>query len=516
MAEVRRRYDNRRGKTLTVPVNAGVSRRSLLLAAAGAAVTVSWGARSASAETAMETRLTAASARASLSGAGQPETKVWAYNGAIPGPVLRLKQGEPARIAIENGLSEETTVHWHGMRVPNPMDGVPGLTQRPIKPGESFLYEFTPPDAGTFWYHSHANGLEQLGRGLAGPIVVEERTPVAVDRDLLWFLSDWRLTEDGEIASGFGGMMDAGMSGRVGNFVTLNGLGDFTQPVKARERIRLRLVNGAVARIMRLRFEGHHPVVVALDGQPCEPHEPEDGRILLGPAMRADIVLDMLGAPGRHYAVIDDFYNGLSYRLTEIAYDEQPSLRTQGSDAQIVLPRNPLTEPDLAAAERHELVLQGGMMGGGAMAGLGGMDGMMGGMGGMMGSDKGTGGMMGMGRMVGVGGGAVWAVNGASMIGDGSADMKPALTFQRGRSVVLTLRNQTAWWHPMHFHGHSFRVLTRNGAAVPYRQWRDTVLLAPKDTVEIAFLADNPGDWMLHCHVMDHQVSGLMTVLRVA
>jgi FtsP/CotA-like multicopper oxidase with cupredoxin domain len=396
---------------------------------------------------------------------------------------------------VANGLSEDTTVHWHGMRVPNLMDGVPGLTQPPIKTSEIFTYEFTPPEAGTFWYHSHANSLEQLGRGLSGPIIVEEREPIAVDRDLLWLLSDWRLAEDGEIASGFGSPMDAGMSGRVGNFVTVNGLGETAESVRTGERLRLRLVNGAAARIMRLRFEGHRPVVLALDGQPCEPHEPGDGRILLGPAMRTDVVLDTRGAPGRRYAVIDDFYDGLSYRL-----NEQPPLRIHPDEAPIVLPRNPLSEPDLAAAERHDLVLQGGMMGGGAMAGMGRM----------MGSGKGMGGMMGMG------GGAVWAINDASMTGDGSAGMKPALTFLRGHSVVLTLRNQTAWHHPMHLHGHSFRVLTRNGAAEPHRQWRDTVLLAPKDAVEIAFVADNPGDWMLHCHVMDHQVSGLMTVLRIA
>jgi FtsP/CotA-like multicopper oxidase with cupredoxin domain len=460
-----------------------------------------------SAETTGEIRLKPAPGRAALLGADQPGTEVWAYDGAIPGPLLRLKQGEPARIVVANGLAEDTTVHWHGIRVPNAMDGVPFLTQPPIKPGETFAYEFTPPDAGTFWYHTHDHGLEQLARGLGGPIIVEEREPVAVDRDILWFLSDWRLTEDGQIASGYGGMMDAGMSGRVGNFVTLNGQGETTDRVRAGERIRLRLVNGAVARMMALRFEGHRPVVVALDGQPCEPHEPRDGQIVLGPAMRADLIVDMVGAPGRRYSVIDDFYDGLSYRLTELVYDDQPPLRARSSDAAIVLPRNPVPEPDLAAAERHDLVLQGGMMGGGAMTGMGGM---IGGGGGMMGGSK-----RGMGGMMGMGGDAVWAINGASMTGDGSADMAPAFTFERGHSVALTLRNQTAWSHPMHFHGHSFRVLTLNSVATPHHIWRDTVLLAPKDAVEIAFVADNPGNWMLHCHVMDHQVSGLMTVLRI-
>lgn len=486
-----------------------VSRRRFLIAAAGAALVAPLrlpAARAAGGEI----RITSEPAKASLLGSGRAQTEAWAYNNTVPGPVVRLRQGEPARIVVENRITEDTTVHWHGMRVPNAMDGVPGLTQPPIKPGESFAYEFTPPDAGTFWYHSHADSLVQLGRGLSGAVIVEEREPVAVDRDLLWLISDWRLTEDGEIAAGFGNMMDAAMSGRIGNTVTVNGAVSAEEPVKAGERIRLRLVNAALARIMALRFEGHRPVVVALDGQPCEPHEPDDGRVLLGPAMRADVVLDMRGDPGRRYDVIDEFYDGLSYRLARFAYDERPPLRVHATEIPLVLPPNPLAEPDLATAERHDLVLQGGMMGGGPLAGMGGMmssGGMMGAMKGMMG---------GMGMMGGGSNAAAWAINGQSMTGDGAADMKPGLTFERGRSVVLTLRNQTAWWHPMHFHGHSFRMLTRNGLATPHRQWRDTVLMAPKDVVEIAFVADNPGDWMLHCHVMDHQMSGLMTVLRVA
>jgi FtsP/CotA-like multicopper oxidase with cupredoxin domain len=134
--------------------------------------------------------------------------------------------------------------------------------------------------------------------------------------------------------------------------------------------------------------------------------------------------------------------------------------------------------------------LQGGMMSGGGMMG----------------------GMMGMG---GMGSNAPWAINGTSMTGDGHAGMAPMMTLKLGRSYVLTIRNDTAWWHPMHFHGHSFRVLTRDRSPVAYHQWMDTVPIAPKETVEVAFVADNPGDWMLHCHVADHQVSGMMTVLRV-
>ena len=440
-------------------------------------------------------RLLAKPTRAALLGDGRPATRVWGYNDASPGPVLRLRQGEPVRIEVANGLDQDTTVHWHGIRLANAMDGVPGLTQPPIRPGETFAYEFTPPDAGTFWYHSHANSLEQLGRGLAGALIVEGPTSIAVDRDLVWAISDWRLSEDGQIAPGFGNMMDAAMSGHIGNYVTVNGRAVGDQAARAGERIRLRLINCALARIMALRFDGHRPTVVAVDGQPCDPHEPEGGRLVLGPAMRLDVVLDMQGEPGRRYEVIDDFYDGLSYALTSLAYDQAPPLRANPLDVPLALPRNPLPEPDLANAESHDIVLQGGMMGGGMMAGMGGMHGDM---------------------TPGMDGGAVWAINGQSMTGDGQANMTPMLTFRRGRTIMLNFENRTAWWHPMHLHGHSFRVLSRNGAPVPFRQWADTVLLAPKDAVQCAFVADNPGDWMLHCHVMNHQVTGLMTVLRVA
>jgi FtsP/CotA-like multicopper oxidase with cupredoxin domain len=461
----------------------GIDRRALLTGAASLAAASSIPRGAHAATPVKELELVAAPGRSSLVGPKYPATDVWCYSGRVPGPEIRVRQGEPVRIIVENKLNEETTVHWHGIRSPIGMDGVPGISQPPIKPGESFAYEFTPPDAGTFWYHPHADGLQQLGRGMAGALIVEETEPVAVDRDVLWMLTDWRLTAGAQIASGFGNGMEAAMSGRVGNTVTINGVVSDSEPVRAGERIRLRLVNGALARMMRLRFEGHSPVIVAIDGQPCDPHVPQDDRLVLGPAMRIDVTIDMQGEPGRRYQVFDDFYEDLSYWLTALAYDDKPSARGRALDEPVRLPPNPLPEPDLANAEHHELALQGGMM-------------------------SGTG--MGMGR------GASWAINGMSMTGDGQAGMPPLLTLKRGRSTLLTLRNETAWWHPMHLHGHSFRVLSRNGVAVPHREWGDTVLLPPKETIDVAFVADNPGDWMLHCHVADHQMSGLMTILRIA
>lgn len=428
-------------------------------------------------------RLTAEPAYVPMVGDDYPATAVWAYGGSVPGPVLRVRQGARFRAAVENRLDEDTTVHWHGIRLPNAMDGVPGLTQPPIRPGGRFVYEFTPPDAGTFWYHPHDNSLAQMGRGLAGTLIVEEAEPPPVDRELLWVIQDWRLTRDAQVAPGFGGRMEAAMAGRLGNTVTVNGRVPDTVRVRAGERVRLRLVNAATARIVALRFEGHRPVVIALDGQPCTPHEPVGGRLLLGPAMRADLILDMVGKPGSRHAVVDDFYDRLAYELVALAYERGPPVREHPLNAPVRLRPNPLPQPDLASAERHELVLQGGMMGGMGMMGMR---------------------------------GAAWAINGHSMTGDGHAGMPPLLTVARGRTCVLTLRNETAWWHPMHLHGHSFRVLGRTASPGTGAVWGDTVLVPPRDTVEVAFVADNPGDWMLHCHVMDHQVSGLMTLIRVA
>jgi FtsP/CotA-like multicopper oxidase with cupredoxin domain len=438
-------------------------------------------------------RLTTKMATVNLTGDGYPDTAVWAYDGSVPGPQLRVVQGEPVQITVDNRLDEDTTVHWHGIRLPNAMDGVPGLTQKPIRPGERFVYEFTPPDAGTFWYHPHADTLQQLGRGLAGALIVEESEPLSVDRDMLWLIEDWRLDDEGRIAGGFGNRMEAGMSGRLGNTVTINGRVPEAVPATAGERLRLRIVNAALARIVGLHFQGHEPVVVAYDGQPCDPHPLDDGKLVLGPAMRADLIIDMIGEPGRSYRVVDDFYKDLAYKLAVFAYGADKPARGPPSDAPPKLPANPLSEPDLAATERHEIALQGGMMGGMGMMG-GGM-------------------MRGIGMMHG--GGATWAINGMSMAGDGQSNMPPLLTLQRGKSCVLALRNETAWWHPMHLHGHSFRVVRRNGKPNPRKEWRDTVLVPPRATVEIAFVADNPGHWMFHCHVTDHQETGMMAIVRI-
>ncbi|MBI5276098.1 MAG: multicopper oxidase family protein [Burkholderiales bacterium] len=415
----------------------------------------------------------------------------WAFGGSVPGPLLRARQGERLRVVLRNALPQATTVHWHGVRVPNAMDGVPHLTQPPVPPGGDFRYEFQLPDAGTYWYHSHLQSAEQVERGLYGVLVVEEREPPAVDRDLAWVLDDWRLTPEGRIAEGFLAAHDVSHAGRIGNVVTLNGSGEPPDLVLRRgERVRLRLLNAANGRIFGLQFEGHAPRIIALDGQPVAPHEPARGRVVLGPGMRCDLVLDATAAAGRRYAVRDTFYRAQSYDLVHIAYPDAP-LRERPPDALPPLAANPLPEPDLARAIRHEIVFEGGMMGGMHRALLDG-------------SPRDFGSLLRQGK--------AWAVNGVVASGHG---MAPLLTLPRGGSVVLAMRNDTRWHHPIHLHGHTFRVLTRGGRATTHREWQDTVLMEPMERVEIAFVADNPGDWMFHCHILEHQEGGMMAVVRV-
>jgi FtsP/CotA-like multicopper oxidase with cupredoxin domain len=430
-----------------------LSRRGLLGAGAAAVVTAAMPRGSARASTTRDYRIAPGTAHAPLAGPGYPSTEVWAYGGSVPGPEIRLRQGERLRVAVENRLAEATTAHWHGVRVPNAMDGVPHLTQPPIEPGNAFVYEFAVPDAGTYWYHPHQRSFEQVARGLYGALVVEERKPIEVDRDVLWVLGDWRLLPDASISGDFGNAMETGMAGRIGNTVTVNGRVTDTFAVRTGERLRLRLVNAAPARIFGLEFRGHRPLVIALDGQPVAPHEPDGGRVVLGPAQRADLVLDLTRAPGSRATVADTFYRGLEYRLLDLVYYAEP-LPERPPDLPTTLAANTMPEPDLGTAERHEVVLGGGMMSGGMMAG--GMGGMMGGMG--------HGGGMGM----------AWTFNGVAAA---EHDMRPMLALRLGRSYVLALANETAWWHPIHLHGHSFRVLTRNGAATRFREWRDTVLI---------------------------------------
>jgi FtsP/CotA-like multicopper oxidase with cupredoxin domain len=304
-------------------------------------------------------------------------------------------------------------------------------------------------------------------------------------------LDDWRLQNDGSIHPDFGNFHDIAHAGRLGNTVTINGRVTESFAVQAGERIRLRLINAANARIFSLNFEEHSPLIIAIDGHPIEPHMPEAGRVVLAPGMRMDLVLDLTGNSGKRFAVRDDYYPRGGYTFLELAYAERP-LRENTLDGSVRLAPNPVAEPDLGTALRRQVVLGGGMMGRMMTAIVDGreMD------------------VRSMFRS-----GVAWAMNGVAATGHLH---DPLLTFEHNRSYVIELINDTVWPHPMHLHGHTFRVISRNGRAEPRRPWQDTVLIPGREWAEITLVADNPGDWMFHCHILEHQIAGMMGVVRVA
>jgi FtsP/CotA-like multicopper oxidase with cupredoxin domain len=458
-----------------------VRRRQFLTLAAGAAASALAPSFVAAQPRNLPLRIATASQK--LAGDPHPASAVWGYDGTVPGPGLRFRQGGRLRVEVENALDVQTTVHWHGIRLPNAMDGVPHLTQAPIAAnGGRFTYEFDLPDAGTYWYHPHLGSPEQVGRGLYGALIVEERDPPPVDRDVVWVLSDWRLDRQARIVDDFRSFMDSTHAGRIGNTVTVNGAVRDSFEVRAGERIRLRLINASNARIYGLAFEGHEPWLIAFDGQPLEPRSLAKERIVLGPAQRADLILDCSATPGSRHRVVDDFYPRNAYRLIDLAYGAGGAARSAPRPVP-TLPANPFLRPDIARAERHRIVFGGGMMG-------------------AMPSQREHKGLF-------------WTVNGTP-VPEEHHHHSPLMTLKRGRSCIFELVNDTRWHHPIHIHGHVFTVLTRDGHPDRRGESGDTVLLDPQSRAEIAFVADNPGDWMLHCHVLEHQASGMMATVRVA
>lgn len=417
-------------------------------------------------------------------GQAAASSSLWTYNDLTPGPEIRVAKGERVRVRLTNNLEEPTSVHWHGIRIDNAMDGVAGLTQEPVPPGESFDYDFTVPDSGTFWYHAHNRSWNQVARGLYGPLIVEEAGP-AFDRDhdLTLVIDDWRLGNDGALdLASFGSLMDWSHGGRLGNWLTVNGRSLPTFTLKAGEAYRLRLICAANARVFELDPSRFGAKVLAYDGQPLpEPVTLDYAPFLLGPAQRVDLLV----APQEDFA-LEEISGNEPFAFASFKVEE-----SSGRDR--VVPRlaaNAIPEPDLSNARNVRLDMTGGAMGGFAEIVYKGRR--------LQGEDFQTTGQM-------------WAFNGVANLAD-----EPLFGARRGETVVVETINNTAWVHAMHTHGHHFRVLERSGLTVDDgRPWRDTFLIGPQQTTKTAFVADNPGKWLLHCHMLEHAAAGMTTWFEV-
>jgi FtsP/CotA-like multicopper oxidase with cupredoxin domain len=229
----------------------------------------------------------------------------YGFNAQVPGPVLEAKQGIPLEIEFTNRLPEPTVIHWHGLRIPAAMDGTE-VVQRPIQPGETFTYRFTPPDAGTFWYHPHANETEQLEKGLYGALIVRAADELALDGEKILIFDDPRVDESGQIAK-FGGLMDR-HNGREGNVRLINGTSEPELAIAAGQIERWRIVNASSARYVRLSLGGLPFQIIGTDGGFIEaPVTAEE--VLLPPGDRVELAVGPFENEGEVYSIDDLPFN---------------------------------------------------------------------------------------------------------------------------------------------------------------------------------------------------------------
>lgn len=423
---------------------------------------------------------------------GTGEFQAWTYNGLPIGPEIRVTEGDRVRLTLTNNLPDPTTIHWHGIPVPNAMDGVPGMTQPPVQPGESFVYEFDALPAGSYWYHSHVG--HQLDRGLAGPFIIEPKNnPGNYDREYTLLLEDWATVDGGgpaatnrmtnrDMGGMMGGMMGRMMGGNNGpnaplvepvyNAYTINGLvAEAADPLTAKQgdKLKLRFINGSSGTIYDLRLAGHTLTITHTDGRPVEPFTVDVLRIAMGERYDVEVVADNPGR-WRLYALPDSANEYVT--LGTLQYtdaiassdsgDNLPSnirwndLFQMNSLPEENLPTSTVTD-DLAVFDQS---LTGGH------------------------------------------GSSYWSING--QIWPNTTEMVVA----QGQPVQFNYRNNSMMPHPMHLHGHFFEV-GQTGVR------KDAVIVPSHGLVSVRFVADNPGSWMHHCHNIYHAEAGMMNVVRV-
>lgn len=400
--------------------------------------------------------------------ANDVSTVVWAYNESVPGPTIRIARGDTLRATLQNDLSQPTTIHWHGVRVPNSMDGVPGLTQEPVMPGEFFVYEFTPPDAGTFWFHPHVRSSEQVEHGLYGVLIVEDEHVTPYTQDIVWVVDDWSLGEDGQLYPFYNTRHDLVHDGRWGNVITVNGQSNEIIRAAPGERIRLRLVNTSNGRVYAPEFASLRADIIAVDGMPLTKPMPAAG-FEIAPGNRIDVDITIPTEVSASQYVINDRYTRQVNRLGVVEVQGEsimPSvfplpLAKHFPDWSSVDPLTPVTEYIMKA---------------------------------------------------GVGGplGISWTLNDQVF-----SDSVPT-SLARNTFSILRFTNESSRLHPMHLHGQFFTVIARNGLPVDEKFWRDTVLVHGNETVDVAMVPTELGTWALHCHILEHAEAGMMTTIEVS
>lgn len=405
--------------------------------------------------------------------AGTP-TEIWAYrDGAvpgsrptIPGPLLDVNQGDEVIVHFRNELPEPTTIHWHGIRVPNTMDGSEH-TQDPVQPGATFDYAFTAIDAGTYWYHPHIRGVVQLEKGLYAPMIVRGGVEPSVHADRMFVLDDVKLADDGHLDDRTD-MMDMKF-GRMGNVVLVNGVIGGKLHVRAGARERWRFVDSANGRFFKLSLPGHPFLVIAWDGGLIpEPYTTDT--LLIAPGERYEVIVTLDGAPGDtlvlqtlHHARAPELPDPGTLDLMTIALgDPAPPLEPLPTSWGAI---DPIGVDASTPVENFVFHEEAGMK---------------------------------------------FSINGQIY-----PDVTPLLAKQDD-VAIWRIEDDVGMDHPFHLHGMFFQVLDVDDVPPAHRGWKDTVIVPRYSRLRFAVRYGEPGHWMYHCHILEHQEHGMMGVLTLA
>jgi FtsP/CotA-like multicopper oxidase with cupredoxin domain len=427
---------------------------------------------------------------------GGTRAATFAYGDVLPGPLIRANVGDELAVTVKNRLNHPTSMHWHGIALRNDMDGAAPASPD-IEPGTDFVYRFSVPHPGTYWAHPHI-GLD-ADTGLYLPIIVDDPAdPGDYDAEWVVVLDDWtdgigstpQQVYDGMRGSAMPGMggthdMDGmpGMSG-MGSSTLLGGdAGDVMYPyylingripaaptnfsTKPGQRVRIRIINAGSDTAFRVALAGHRMTVTHTDGFPVRPTDID--AVLVGMGERYDVMVTT-GDGVFPLVAVAEGKNAVARALLSTGAGTAPEPGFQPPELDGVVGTVDMftatPEVDLGSAEPNIALsaqLSGGMMN------------------------------------------YEWKINGRSF-----SDTEP-LTIKEGQRATLTFNNMSMMWHPMHLHGHTFQVINRDGSRGARK---DTVIVLPMQRLTVDVVADNPGEWMLHCHNTYHQEAGMMTSLN--
>jgi FtsP/CotA-like multicopper oxidase with cupredoxin domain len=402
--------------------------------------------------------------------------KAWTYDGGLPGPLIRATVGDRVVVHFTNQLHEPTTIHWHGVRVPIEMDGVPNISQPEVKTGETFTYDFVVRDAGLYWYHPHVMSAAQVGFGLYGALQVDDPNDgVGVADELTLVLSDIGFDKRGDLEPADSGGPAGQVFGREGQYVLVNGTRQPTIKARAGAWQRWRIVNTAKSRFFLLDMDGQPFVTIGTDGG-LQERPTEAGTVLITAGERLDVLVRPTGKPGSTQVVRAMLYNR---GYGSVQYRDVEDLLTIAFSAEPPLPKTPLpaiartiTPPSADGATRVPVVLT---------LPPAGQDGK-----------------------------SEFRVNGVPYW-----QAKPFVA-RLGEKQIWVINNDTEWDHPFHLHGYFFMPLDEHDAPIAPLAWKDTLNIPMKTTLRfLVHFDERPGEWMFHCHILDHAEGGLMGTVLV-